>query len=660
LNVLLLIAALVLPSMTPQFGPVPVGSVSGQLRSKNGLSISGVRISAMAIPEPGVPITSASTLVSIAVTDSAGRYRLENVPVGRYYIVAGLVDQPTYYPGVSSLTGATAVTITANLALTDINFEMVIPVGLSIRGKVIRPAGAPTTGIQRVSVFGSVSGTLSSPIAADGSFEITNVRPGQYSLSVSSGQLTLAQPVTFTVTDKDVTGIEAVMMQTLLLTGNLMVEGDGLRPRLQLTLSPFKGGISSPYVGIVADGSFRVTVPEGEYRLSWSNLPSGYFLKSITMGSVDLLSAPLKVQVNTPVQPISIMLGVSSPPPWTKLGGRVVGLNPALTGTPIHVSLTGTSLVETLDTIIAPDGTFEIGRVLPGNYTIRFPALPVAAINLIVPGGGSSSIDIPVPSLKQFSGRFTIEGQSQISPRLTFSWPEQASSLNSGASFTSTNASAAAVHPDGTFTVILPEGERKLTLSAPLFSIQALTYGATDLLKQPFKTSASNSDELLVTLAPIATATATSLGPPPAYVVGGVVGGVAGGVPGGVIGGTFVNGPPPPQPRVLTATAVLGPPSQTTPDTITVAEPVALDNLVTKVIPTYPAEARAARVQGAVKMAIVISKEGNVESVTVTSGDPQLRDSAVAAVKQWKYKPVVVNGQPVRVQSTVTLNFALQ
>ncbi|HET9132062.1 MAG TPA: carboxypeptidase-like regulatory domain-containing protein, partial [Terriglobia bacterium] len=246
MNVLLLIAALVLPSMTPQFGPVPVGSVSGQLSSKNGQSVSGIRISAMAVPEPGVPLASASTLLSFVMTDSAGRYRLENVPVGRYYIVAGLVDQPTYYPGVSSQTGATVVSVTAGSQLTGINFDMVVPVGLSVRGKVIRPPNAPTTGIQRVSVFGGVSGTLSSTIAADGSFEISNVRPGSYTLSVNSGTLTLAQPVPFMVSDKDVVGLEALMVQTFTVSGILTVEGDGLRPRIQLTLSSYKGGINSP------------------------------------------------------------------------------------------------------------------------------------------------------------------------------------------------------------------------------------------------------------------------------------------------------------------------------------------------------------------------------------------------------------------------------
>ena len=82
------------------------GVVTGQITSRDGQSVTGIRISAMAIPEGNVPTTTASTLVSFVLTDSAGRYRLENIPAGRYYIIAGLVELPTYYPGVSSLSGA--------------------------------------------------------------------------------------------------------------------------------------------------------------------------------------------------------------------------------------------------------------------------------------------------------------------------------------------------------------------------------------------------------------------------------------------------------------------------------------------------------------------------------------------------------------------------
>ena len=88
MNVLLLIAALVLPAVVPQGAPaLPGGSVSGQLIAKDGQPVPGVRISAMAVPEPNVPVSSTSTLVSFVMTDNAGRFRLDNVPVGRYYIM---------------------------------------------------------------------------------------------------------------------------------------------------------------------------------------------------------------------------------------------------------------------------------------------------------------------------------------------------------------------------------------------------------------------------------------------------------------------------------------------------------------------------------------------------------------------------------------------
>src|SRR4030095_14948098 len=78
------------------------GIVTGQLLSREGQPVAGVRISAMAVPESNIPPSAGSTLMILTVTDNAGRYRLDNVPPGRYYIIAGLVESPTYYPGVSA------------------------------------------------------------------------------------------------------------------------------------------------------------------------------------------------------------------------------------------------------------------------------------------------------------------------------------------------------------------------------------------------------------------------------------------------------------------------------------------------------------------------------------------------------------------------------
>jgi TonB family protein len=85
----------------------------------------------------------------------------------------------------------------------------------------------------------------------------------------------------------------------------------------------------------------------------------------------------------------------------------------------------------------------------------------------------------------------------------------------------------------------------------------------------------------------------------------------------------------------------------------------ATESLTNKVSPTYPPLAKAARIQGTVKLAVVISKTGNVDSVKVTSGHPMLVSSAVEAVKKWQYKPFLVDGQPVEVKTEIEVPFSL-
>jgi TonB family protein len=82
-------------------------------------------------------------------------------------------------------------------------------------------------------------------------------------------------------------------------------------------------------------------------------------------------------------------------------------------------------------------------------------------------------------------------------------------------------------------------------------------------------------------------------------------------------------------------------------------------NLTNKVNPVYPPLARSAGIQGAVVLAIVIGKDGSVQEIKLVSGHPLLAPAAIAAVKQWTYKPLTMNGQPVEVSTQVTVNFAL-
>jgi protein TonB len=137
---------------------------------------------------------------------------------------------------------------------------------------------------------------------------------------------------------------------------------------------------------------------------------------------------------------------------------------------------------------------------------------------------------------------------------------------------------------------------------------------------------------------------------PPQMAVTGVVGGVPGGVPGGSMGGVIGS--------VLSATPVAVP-KMATPQRVRVSSGVSSGLLIRKVSPTYPPLARQARIQGTVILQAQISKDGSIQNLQLISGHPMLAPAAIEAVKQWKYKPYLLNGEPVEVETQVQVNFTL-
>jgi protein TonB len=82
-------------------------------------------------------------------------------------------------------------------------------------------------------------------------------------------------------------------------------------------------------------------------------------------------------------------------------------------------------------------------------------------------------------------------------------------------------------------------------------------------------------------------------------------------------------------------------------------------SLAYRVQPTYPSPARAARIQGEVRMRAIISKTGAIENLTVLSGPAMLATAAVEAVRRWRYRPYMLNGEPIEVETEITVNFLL-
>ncbi len=125
-------------------------------------------------------------------------------------------------------------------------------------------------------------------------------------------------------------------------------------------------------------------------------------------------------------------------------------------------------------------------------------------------------------------------------------------------------------------------------------------------------------------------------------VQGGVPGGIAGGVPGGVVGGIPDAPPGPAQAPVRVGGQIKAP------------------GLIHRVDPKYPPIAQSSRVQGVVALEATVDTNGQVQSVHLLRGIPLLNEAAIEAVKQWRYAPLMLNGQATPFLLTVTVTFALQ
>ena len=123
---------------------------------------------------------------------------------------------------------------------------------------------------------------------------------------------------------------------------------------------------------------------------------------------------------------------------------------------------------------------------------------------------------------------------------------------------------------------------------------------------------------------------------------GSVQGGVRGGVQGGARGGVAPNGP-------------------TGPKRIRIGGEVQAPKIIAKIQPVYPAQAKAAGIQGTVILHAIVGMEGNPLQLRVMNNqiDPELSRAAVEAVSQWRYRPTLLNGQPIEVDTTIKVNFTL-
>ena len=347
------------------------GAIEGRLLSADGKPADGVLVAAVpGYPAP-VPSRPESEIHGIAVTDASGHYRLESLDPGRYRIVAGLLNWLTYYPGVQDGGKSTTIEVTDGSLKTGADFTLQNPVGVRVSGRVTRSNARVT--LPQFATLNNSPGNgafeqLQVRVASDGSFEFLKVPPGTYQARINP-EVIGSQPLQITVVDKDVGGIEFLVPSLTTVRGSVIVDDGSPMPRMSLS---FVGSGGTVGAMVSRDGSFSVKVPEGDKRIVVSGIPGVYSLKSIALGSTDLIREPLKVG-ESDIHDVVITL--TGPPSgmWFKVKGRVV--RPASNPGPIptRVMLSGPSMPD-LEAPIAADGSFEFPKVLPGAY--RAQAMP--------------------------------------------------------------------------------------------------------------------------------------------------------------------------------------------------------------------------------------------------------------------------------------------
>jgi hypothetical protein len=244
----LLLSALLVQTVPPR---IEGGVVAGTLRQPDGRPAAGVRVAAMAAD--GTDAGNASTLVVLTQTDAAGHYRLEDIPPGRYYIVAGRVNTPTFYPGAQNVGSGKVITVTAGATSDGIDFQAT--------AESLSPAA---------------------PFGRGGRGNLQALQRLQDSLI--QARLRLPMP-----------GVP-VNIRVVLHEDS---RNSGVPARLTLEVRR-SGSVVISAVQAAGDGRSIVNLQPGESKISVIGLPQGYSVRSMTSGNTDLLAGPIVVYQGMP------------------------------------------------------------------------------------------------------------------------------------------------------------------------------------------------------------------------------------------------------------------------------------------------------------------------------------------------------------------------
>jgi len=363
------------------------GVVAGQLRNLEGSPAVAVRVAAILAPTEtsrpsfGSQYYYAQPPVSTTLTDNQGRYRLVNIPTGRYFIVSGT----TYYPSTLDADRATVISITPNSTIENMDFQLLRPLSGKVSGRVT-PKADTRAQEQAILSGPNLQEILEVPVATDGAFEFGHVPTGVYWVDLVPPPPGMGS-FRVQVGDKDVTGLELVRPPTHAVTGRIVVQ-NGPLPRAQLAFSTL-----TSYVGatINPDGTFNARLHSARHRVELAGMPVGYAVTSVRLGSEDVTQG-LAVG-NDDIS--NLLITVAAPHQLPRLRGHISGL-PNARFSSTKVQLTG-PIIGRLETGVRQDGSFEFVAVTPGLYTLVLSQVPELGPMPVVVTWNDAEVPVVVP-----------------------------------------------------------------------------------------------------------------------------------------------------------------------------------------------------------------------------------------------------------------------
>lgn len=472
-------------------------TISGQILGMDSKPASGVRVAVVPVHEGETfsPLWSAN---QTATTDSRGNFILRDVDPGQYYLLAGQLDAPTYFPGAKEVAQARKIAIDRTV-LEKQDFRLVQSPGVDIRGRLAsnRRIGSPPS-ILLWRRDTRIWPRVETPIRADGSFVFHGVPPGVYDLSLGLYGGALLNGTEIHVKDKHVS-IRLVEVPAAGARGRVEIEGGGTIP--QVTVE-FKNGAGRFLAGIRTlveeKDTGTLMFPAGEYRVSFAQFPADYRVVSFTYGDMDLLKGSVKVAGS--LETFKLKLARVQPSKLRRISGRVLGVEHV--STPSFVGLSNSSFAYPVlaRASLQSDGRYEFTGLTAGTYTLWIGERVYESLPRTVTLGETDidDVDFNIPALRQLQGRIVLNGGGALP--------------NFGVVFVhETGVSRyASRKADGAFTAIVPDGDwtvRLDNLPQDAFQVQSMMFGNSDLLRSPLRIEGSNLPELRITLAPLRTGT---------------------------------------------------------------------------------------------------------------------------------------------------------